>query len=131
MNRMTDRRRILFAATTAAAMAAGAVSARSADIQGTIAYEGGSEIPKGRIAIMVGGAAPQAASRAQDQQDRLKSDGGTKVIEFSLAAPSAAMAEGQEIVVQLERDDGWLLARGSAIYKPDAPVQIILYTVMY
>lgn len=131
MNRTTDPRRILFAATTAAAMAAGAVSAQSADIQGTIAYEGGSEIPKGRIAILLGGAAPQAEGRGQDRQHQLKSDGETKVIEFSLTASSGRVADGQEIVVQLERADGWLLARGSAIYKSDAPVQIILYTVMY
>ncbi len=133
MKRLTDRRRILFAAgTAAAAMVAGAVSTPAADIQGTIAYEGGGEIPKGRIAIHLEDTAPQAKRQSPPHDVRLTSDGGAKAIEFSLEMTQGlSPSPGQEIVARLERADGWLLARGSATFTPDAPVQIVLYTVMY
>ena len=44
---------------------------------------------------------------------------------------AAAGAPTQQIVARLEREDGWLLARGSAQIEPGAPVEITLFTVMY
>ncbi|AXC50732.1 hypothetical protein DRW48_14525 [Paracoccus suum] len=131
MKRFTDRRMVLMAAGTAAAAAvAGSVAAQTADIRGTVEYEGGIEIPKGQLVIYVEGPAPENA-RVPDNAARVESDGGAKKVEFSVPAVARTAAPAQEVVARLERADGWLLARGSATLTADAPVQIVLYTAMY
>ena len=52
---------------------------------------------------------------------------------FDLPLPSPIPGTAPiEIVAVLERDDGWLLARGSAmIDEPGAPVTITLFKAMY
>lgn len=139
MSRLTDRRAILFAAGTAALVAAtGAVAAQAADIRGVVAFEGGTAIPEGRIEVYldapatgsVAGSAAGGGARVQASKARLASDGGMKSVEFSLPA-GATVSQPQQVVAQLLREDGWLLARGSAEVKDGATVEITLYTVMY
>lgn len=128
MSRMTDRRTILLAAgTTAAAAVAGSVAAQSPDLRGTVTFEGGAPIPKGRIRISVEGAAGADSARAQPEQ---ASDGKSAAMEFVIPSSARAAAPTQ-IVATLEREDGWLLARGSAAVTPGKPVAITLFTVMY
>ena len=139
MSRLTDRRAILFAAGTAAlAAATGAVAAQAADIRGVVAFEGGTAIPEGRIEVYLDapatgsatGSAAGGGARVQASKARLASDGGMKSVEFSLPA-GATVSQPQQVVAQLLREDGWLLARGSAEVKDGATVEITLYTVMY
>lgn len=132
MKGLTDRRAVLMAAGTAAAAAvAGTVAAQSSDISGTIEYEGGTEIPKGRLVVTV--EAPGLASTARPASEaQVQSDGKLKKLQFTV--PSAARfsaSPATEIIARLEREDGWLLARGSASFADGAPVEIVLYTAMY
>ena len=135
MKRMTDRRTILLAAgTTAAAAMAGAVAAQSSDIRGTIAYEDGTPIPAGRIRFSFDGIDSTSTStdRSAAPAD-LDSSGKATMVDFVIPQPALAARATTpvEVVVTLERDDGWLLARGSAPLTPGAPVTITLYKAMY
>ena len=112
------RRRLL--AAIAAGAVAGPVVGQPEGVHATVVYETGAEIPKGVIALELGPDAPAA---------RVDSDGKSKSVAVSL--PSALLGEGAEIVAYLERADGWLLARGSAIMEPGTPVQVTLYPVIY
>lgn len=132
MKGLTDRRAVLMAAGTAAAAAvAGTVAAQAGDIRGTIEYEGGIEIPKGRLVVTVEGRAEASTARPASEA-QVQSDGKLKKMQFTV--PSAAksfVSPATEIVARLEREDGWLLARGSAPFADGAPVEIVLYTAMY
>jgi hypothetical protein len=140
MKRLTDRRTILLAAgTTAAAAMAGAVAAQSSDIRaseilGTLIYEGGAPIPKGRIRISLDGAGSSDTARSAAPAS-LDSNGKATAVEFAIPQPPAGAARAAaapvEIVATLEREDGWLLARGSAPFAPGAPVTVTLYTAMH
>ncbi len=131
MKRMTDRRTILLAAgSTAAAAVAGSVAAQSPGIHGTLSYEGGAPIPKGRIRLTIEGAG-QAPSARSAAEARLDSDGKATAVAFQIPLPARASPAPAEIVATLEREDGWLLARGSAVFDPGAAVDIVLFTVVY
>ncbi|MBA4491331.1 hypothetical protein [Paracoccus sp. S1E-3] len=134
MKRLTDRRTILLAAgTTAAAAMAGTVAAQSADILGTVVYEGGAPIPPGRIRISLDGGSSSDAARSAAPAS-LDSNGKATSVEFAVPQPAAGAraATPVEVVATLEREaDGWLLARGSAPFTPGAPITITLYTAMY
>ncbi|WP_299911646.1 hypothetical protein [uncultured Paracoccus sp.] len=133
MKRQTDRRRLLFAAGTAAvAVVAGSVSAQSGGVSGTVTFEGGGPIPKGQIEITLENSAVAKTAQSLAATAGVESNGKATALEFTLPAATLAKAvPTQEIVAQLLREDGWLLARGSAQIEPGAPVEITLYTVMY
>lgn len=133
MKRLADRRTMLLAAGTAAVAAvAGTVSAQSADIRGTVEFEGGAVIPKGKVEIYIQDPATQGNGPHRAAETRMKSDGGSKTIDFSLPSPeSSAASSGAQIVARLERADGWLIARGSAKVEAGSPILITLYTAMY
>ena len=60
------------------------------------------------------------------------SDGKATKMSLSLPVPTSLNTTSpQQVVAELQRADGWLLARGSAQLESDAPVAITLYTVMY
>ncbi|MBP7003442.1 hypothetical protein [Amaricoccus sp.] len=131
----TDRRTVLVAAGAAAvAAAAGPVSAQSgspsgaAEIRGSVTYLGGGPIPKGVLVLSLDAPADAKAP----PEARIPSDGDATAIAFALPSPATATAApAVRIVARLERPDGWLLARGSAIPAPGAPVEITLAEVMY
>jgi hypothetical protein len=133
MKRLTDRRTVLLVTGTAVAAAfADVVAAQPPDIQGTVAFEDGTAIPEGKIVIHFEDPALADNARLRAVNARLNSDGRSKTIGFSLSPPADATASPTlQIVAQLERADGWLLARGSAQVTPGAPIHIALYTVMY
>ena len=136
MKRLTDRRSLLLSAgsTAAAAMVAASVAAQSPGIHGTVAFEGGAAIPKGQIRIAITGAAASDAARSPaGTEARLDSNGKATAIAFQIPLPAARAASPApaEIEARLEREDGWLLARGSASFTPGEAVAITLYTVMY
>ena len=134
MKRLTDRRTILLATATAAAMAGG-VAAQSPEIMGTVTYETGGAIPAGVIRISLDGEAPSAGSDAarDAMPSRLDSSGKSTSVEFAIPQPASAARSAipVEIVATLEREDGWLLARGSAPLTPGELVTITMFAVMY
>ncbi|KQV40758.1 MULTISPECIES: hypothetical protein [unclassified Rhizobium] len=120
---------------TVGAMAFAAVAtpaaAQSTDIHGAVTLESGSAIPKGHLEIYLEDPAVQGKAR-RSAQTRIKSDGGSKTIAFSLASPAGStVSPALRIVVRLERADGWLVARGSAPLKLGSPVNVTLNTVTY
>ncbi len=137
MQKLVDRRKVLLAAGTLAAAAVAGTSsvqssAESADIRGTVTFEGGTEIPKGELRIYIDDPAIQGAAKDPGATTRVASDGGSKRVDFALSSSeSSATAAGVQVVALLERADGWLLARGSATSEKDAIVRIVLYKAMY
>jgi hypothetical protein len=129
----TDRRTVLMTAGAIIAFAVtGPVAAQSADISGTITFAGGAVIPEGILEIYLEDPAIQDTARRRATKTRMKSDGGSKAIEFSLSPPASSTASPTlQIVARLERADGWLVARGSARYGAGSPVHVTLSTVMY
>ena len=133
MKRRTDRRSVLMTAGAAAvAAAAGPVAAQSTDIRGTVTLEGGATIPEGHLEIYLEDPAIQDNARRRVAKTRINSDGGSKKIAFSLSPPASSTASPTlRIVARLERADGWLVARGSALFEAGLPVYVTLNAVMY
>ncbi|MBK4214340.1 hypothetical protein JJJ17_00225 [Paracoccus caeni] len=133
MAHQTDRRAMLIAAgSVAIAAATGAGASEAHKIQGTVEYESGEVIPKGRLKVFLRNSTSEAGAQQDAIEAELQSDGGSDSISFSFSPPEMAVASsGHEIIATLERADGWLLARGSSVYEPNFPVRIVLYTVMY
>ncbi len=133
MKRPTDRRTVLMTVGAAAvAAAASSVAAQSTDIRGAVAFESGAVIPKGHLEIYLEDTAVRDSARRRATETRIKSDGGSKAIAFSLTAPgSLGVSRTLRIVARLERADGWLVARGSTPLKAGEPVRVTLNPVMY
>lgn len=126
MKRLAGYRMMLLAAATAAVGAgAGADTTRPGNIQITIGFEDGKSIPEGRLVVHL----DDPAGRRQTGMTA-ESDGNVTTISLSLP-PVPDRSSPRQVVAQLQRADGWLLARGSAQLEGDAPVAITLYTVMY
>ncbi|MDK1374174.1 MULTISPECIES: twin-arginine translocation signal domain-containing protein [unclassified Sinorhizobium] len=133
MKRPTDRRTVLKTVGAAAVAAvAGPVAAQSTDIRGVVRFEGGTVIPKGHLEIYLEDPAIQNGARRRAAQTRIRSDGNSKTVAFSLSPPASSTASPTlRIVARLERADGWLVARGSIQFKAGSPVNVTLNTVMY
>ena len=133
MKRPTDRRTVLMTVGVAAVAAvAGPAAGQSADIRGAVTFEGSAVIPEGHIEIYLEDPAVQDSKRRRVTETRVKSDGRSKTIAFSLTPPvSSSESPTLRIIARLERADGWLLARGSTQFKAGEPVHVTLNTVMY
>lgn len=133
MKAPTDRRTVLMTAGAAAVVAAaGPVAAQSTDIGGSITFKGGAVIPEGDLEIYLEDPAIQDKAQRRVAETRIKSDGGSKAIPFSLTPQATPAASPTlRVVARLERADGWLLARGSAQVAAGSPVHVTLNTVMY
>ena len=125
MKRPTTRRTVLMAAGAAAVVAAaGTATAQSTDIRGEITFKGDE--------IYLEDPAIKDKTQRRAAKTRVKSDGGSRTIEFSLPlTKSPTVSPTLQIVARLERADGWLVARGSARIEPGSPVHVTLKTVMY
>lgn len=124
-----DRHAIVLAAGAAMAVAVAGMVSAAEDIRGTVAFEGGAVIPRGQIEITLD---PAGEGSAQPASTRVASEGKSEALDFLLPAlTGSAVSPGTRIVARLEREDGWLLARGSARITPGAPVQITLHAAMY
>lgn len=118
------------AATAIAVSSVGA--AQPAGISGTVEFEGGGFIPEGEVEIYVEDLGGREDAQHRAAGTRLKSDGGSREIEFAFSPPAgSSAAPSVQIVARLERTDGWLLARGSAKLETNSPVQITLHVAMY
>lgn len=133
MNHSVNRRTLLIAAgSVAVAVFARTVSAQSQVVRGAVIYTSGKVIPKGHINIQMEDPSIQDDARHGKMETKVKSDGKSEAISFSLELPARLnTSRKMAVVAHLERDDGWLLARGSSPLAVDAPVSITLYTAMY
>ncbi len=106
--------------------------AYSAEVRGKITFENGSEIPKGNLKLFFEPSAKQNEAQAVPATLQFKSAGKSTVFTYTLPTPiNIAASSPLLIVAQLERKDGWLLARGSTKVKAGEPANITLYTAMY
>ena len=106
-------------------------AAQSTGIRGTITFEGGGRIPEGRLAIALDDPATRESGK-QATQAQIASTGNAKELRFSLdLSDGTSLPPSTQIVVRLERADGWLLARGSTSLITGKPVEITLFTAMY
>ncbi len=133
MKRPTDRRTVLkLAGVAAVAAASGPVAAQPTDIRGAVMFEGGAAIPEGYLVVYLDDPAIQDGTRRRAAKTRIRSDGKSKTIAFSLSPPTSSTASSTlQIVARLEREDGWLTARGSTRVKAGSPVNVTLNVVMY
>jgi hypothetical protein len=127
------RRAVLIAAGTAAAAAVPwPAAALSADIHGTVMFEGGAVIPEGMIDIYLEDPAIPDKALRRAAETRMASDGTSTALVFSLAPPEGfAASPGWRIVARLERADGWLLARGSTQIDRGSTARLALRLVVY
>ena len=113
-------------------MVASILSAQTIGIRGVITYQGGAKIPKGNIEIELKDPGAQGDAILKEAAMWIESDGGSKSMSFSLPIPASwASSPTHQVVAQLLREDGWLLARGSAQIEAGKKVSITLNTVMY
>lgn len=133
MKRPPGRRAALLAAAVAAiAVVSGPFAAHATDIRGAVTFEGGAVIPEGYVEVYLDDPAIQEKGQRRAVTTRIKSDGRSKAIAFSLSPlASSSVSPALRIFARLERADGWLLARGSARFELGSPVDITLTTVMY
>ena len=133
MKPKTDRRTILIAAGAAAmTVATRQAAAQSTDLRGTVTFKDGALIPKGRLEIYLEDQAIHDKAQQRSAKTHIESDGKSKAMDFSLAAPAGlAASPTQRIVARLERADGWLLARGSTEFGTNLRADITLSTVVY
>ena len=135
MKRPAIRRTTLLAAGMAAFAAFAAPAfAETMDMRGTIRFENGAVIPKGRIQVYIDDPAAKNEVQRTAAGTGIESDGKSKSLDFVLppqASQTARAASPAEIVARLEREDGWLLARGSAEIDPAGDISITLFTAMY
>ncbi|WP_372573655.1 hypothetical protein [Ruegeria jejuensis] len=130
----TPDRRIIWIAASALAVSviAPPVGAQTKDIRGSILYEDNGKIPEGRVFIYLENPAVQYKTRAIVPKTSVNSDGKSRVIEYSFSWPARLKASPElRVVARLERDDGWLIARGSAPFKTGAPAKITLNQALY
>src|SRR3712207_688097 len=91
MKRSADRRTVLSTAGVAAVAAAvGPVAAQSADIRGSVTFEGGAVIPEGYLVIHLEDPAIRDNARRRVTTTRIKTDGRIQAIAFSLSPPASA-----------------------------------------
>lgn len=88
--------------------------------------------PEGHVEIYLEDPAIQDKARRRGTQTRIKSDGRSKSIAFTLSLPASTTASPtRRIVARLERADGWLVARGSTQLEAGTPVYLTLNAVIY
>ncbi len=131
MRHATGRRKVIM---TLGVMALATIPGRGATqptvIPGSVAFEGGMNIPEGEIEIYFDDPSSSDPADPDALSTRLRSDGNAKAIEFLLTVDTDVSGV-REIIARLERNDGWLIARGSTVFELGAPVRIMLHTVMY
>lgn len=133
MKRPTQCRTVLMAAgAVAIAAVTGTSAAQSASIDGAIVFAGGKVIPEGRIEIYLEDRSTQDRKLRRIAVTQVTSDGASKTINFTVAGPAdEADVTSLQIVARLERADGWLLARGSALFKAGHSIDVMLSSVVY
>ncbi|HEY5820198.1 MAG TPA: hypothetical protein VIU14_17710 [Mesorhizobium sp.] len=135
MARQPTRRKVLttLGATALAAATEPSSAGGLVEIRGDVTYSTGGPIPEGYLKIRLED--PNGGSKAQRRiaEVHVKSSGAVDTEPFVLNAPRSRV-EGSaplEVVARLEREDGWLIARGSQHFRGSGPVSVTLNTVMY
>lgn len=101
-------------------------------MQGTITFFGGGAIPAGILKVHLEDPFATAKVKSSLGETQLKSSGKDDAISFSLPAADARPASGTlEVVVRLERKDGWLIGHGTQQFKPGETINVAVNTVQY
>lgn len=130
MTRLLHRRALLSLLIAAGLSLGQNVRASEADeVRGTLTYAGGAAIPEGIVRIVLDGTAAEDAGTAQKAL-RIESDGKSTALDFSMKLPQPVSGKPR-LVAHLEREDGWLLARGMATIEQGTPVTLTLFKTMY
>lgn len=128
----TDLRTFCIATAATAVTLSSPVPARSSDISGVVTFESGASIPQGDLEIYLDDPAVGGGMKRRIAEMRVKSDGKSTALDFSLTPPVVStVSKNPRIVARLERADGWLMARGSTPYKSGSRLKIVLKPVMY
>lgn len=107
-----------------------AIAAQTRTIVGTLSYPDKKIIPKGQVEVFLKG--NDVNADPDSVKTLLTSDGSLQYITFSLELPAdTQISKVSQVVARLKREDGWLLARGSANLTTRTPINITLNTVMY
>ncbi|MFQ6552597.1 hypothetical protein AAD018_009670 [Aestuariibius insulae] len=119
-------------AAAIAALLGSSAFAQAPDLRGDIGLDSGAALPEGRIAIYLKD--PATGPSGMEAADLyIQSSGKTDRIAFTLAPDEDwdLTSPSLQIVARLEREDGWLLARGSARPEAGSQIHITLYEAMY
>ena len=131
MMRPTSRRTVLLAAGAAIVTATvEAGKAETSGLRGTVSFAGGAAIPKGVVTVYLEDAAAGDGADLDGATTTLESDGKSRRIGFALAATGTG-SRSREVVAELERADGWLVARGSSGVDGQSAVEIVLNAAIY
>lgn len=125
--RPTGSRAVMMVAGMAMATMA---TAQPDGIDVTVAFEGGAVIPEGRVEIYLDDPSSGGDARRRGDGAYVESGGKSKTLDVFLPT-GAAGSPAREIVAVLEREDGWMLARGSATFEGHSSVRIVLDVAMY
>ena len=121
-----------FSLLLAAGAVAGAATGQPEGLRGSVVFVGDAAIPPGQIAITLEDTAISATARLAPVETALASNGKATAIPFAIEMPAnARVSQTLLVVARLERADGWLLARGSAAYRPGHPIEVTLNPAMY
>jgi len=135
MPRQQTRRKVLttLGATAFAAATEAAIAGSMVEIQGEVTYATGGAIPAGYLKIRLEDLSGSTKAQRRIAEVHVKSSGAAGSEPFILQAPRARLAGSAplEVVVRLEREDGWLIARGSGRVRGTETVSVTLNTVMY
>jgi hypothetical protein len=129
----SGRRAVLAGAVAAGIVAAaGTGRAQTTEVRGTLTFEDGAAIPAGHVEIRLEDPAIKRSERSRVGETRVDSDGKSKSIAFTLPLPASLTAAPTLLIVaRLEREDGWLLARGSTKFQANSPLHVTLYAAIY
>ena len=133
MNGWPDRRTVLRMGGAVAFLATGAAFATpTTEVSGTVEFADGGPVPEGLLKIYLEDTAGREDRPSGAATSRVRSDGKSRNIAFSLPLPAALTdARKLQVVARLERADGWLIARGSTKADTGSPIKVTLNTVMY
>ncbi|WP_378949261.1 hypothetical protein [Paracoccus sp. R86501] len=131
-HRITRRTMMLGLGATSVLMAAGSFASQPRDIDIVLTFEGDADIPKGRIEVFLEDPAFPKLTGSRAAKAQVTSTGGNRKIAFSIPMPAdIAASPTLQVVAQMTRKDGWLIARGSNRFQAGLPTDVTLFTVMY
>lgn len=103
------------------------------NVSGAITFAEHAKIPKGELKLFLRETSQSHSKIELKLQDPLKSSGTVKSYAFMASLPKTLHSVTPlQLIAQLERSDGWLIARGSVLVSNiKAQQNITLFPVMY
>ena len=125
-------RRALLMGTGAAVMLTAAGGPPPRDLRVFLEFADGSPVPKDRIEVFLRDPARPDDPRLAKAKVQVMGTGKDRRIAVDIPLQDAPdMTPTLQVVAQMARKDGWLLARGSAGVAADQPLTVTLHQVVY